>query len=162
MEENAIINNENLVMNDSDKKKSFLTTSVKMEFLSSAKWGKYLAITGIASSVLVFIMGVNMLFMAGIEDSEEMLDSTLQGVTIFTAVFMWIIAGLGFALSFLLFRGCNKILFSLNNNMEEESLISGMHKVRLFTQIVAILSMISVFFSLISTFCMIIVYVISK
>lgn len=162
MEENTIINKENLVMNDSDKKKSFLTTSVKMEFLSSAKWGKYLAITGIASSVLVFIMGVNMLFMAGIEDSEEMLDSTLQGVTIFTAVFMWIIAGLGFALSFLLFRGCNKILFSLYNNMEEESLISGMHKVRLFTQIVAILSMISVFFSLISTFSMIIVNVISK
>ena len=64
MEENAIINNENLVVNDSDKKKSFLTTSVKMEFLSSAKLGKYLAITGIASSVLVFIIGVNMLFMA--------------------------------------------------------------------------------------------------
>lgn len=34
MEENTIINNENLVMNDSDKKKSFLTTSVKMVFAS--------------------------------------------------------------------------------------------------------------------------------
>ena len=103
-----------------------------------------------------------MLFMAGIEVSDEMLDSSLIGVTIFTAVFMWIIAALGFALSFLLFRGCNKIFFSLNNDMEEESLISGMHKVSLFTLIVAILSMISVFFSLISTFCMIIVNVISK
>lgn len=91
-----------------------------------------------------------------------MLDSSLIGVTIFTAVFMWIIAALGFALSFLLFTGCNKILFSFYNNIQVESLISGMHNVSLFTLIVAILSMISVFFSLISTFCMIIVNVISK
>ena len=162
MEENTIVNKEKLIMNDSDEKKTFLTTSVKMEFLSSAKWGKYLAIIGIASSALIFIMGLNMLFMGNSNFSDEMLDSAMQGVSIFTAVFMWIIAGLCFALCFLLLRGCNKIIFSLNNNMEEESLISGMHKVRLFTQIATILSMISLFFSFISTFSMIVVNMIAK
>ncbi len=152
MEEISYTNNEN-------EEVIKLTPSLKMEFLSTAKWGRYIAITGFVSAVLLFIMGVSMLFMAVIEDSEEMLDAAIKGVSIFSAVFMWIIAGVCFALCLLLFKGCGKILNALNNNVQEDYLV-GIHKVRIFTQIVTVLSIISVFLSLISTFSVLIVNII--
>ncbi len=143
-----------------EKSTTFFAPSFKMEFLSTVKWGKWLAIVCFVSSAIVFVMGLNMLIMGNDGVSDEGLDSAIQGISIVTAVFLWIIAGLCFVLSLILFKGCNRLLFALEHNMEEEKLISGMHKVRLFIQIATILSMISVFFSFLSTISMTIVNII--
>ncbi|MDO5760850.1 MAG: hypothetical protein Q4Q06_07475 [Bacteroidota bacterium] len=131
-----------------------LTPSLKTEIFSCLKYGKVVAIIGFVSAFLMLVMAINMLSIRNTNLSEmensELLESVTLGISIFSAIFMIVMAGVLCYLSFLAFVGCKKINSALSYGLQEDYL-KGTHKIRIFIQIVAILSAIGVFFSFLST-----------
>ncbi len=139
---------------DNSQQVILLTPSLKEEILSSLKWGKVIAIINFIFVFLMILMGISMIVMSNnitsvMEQDEYFTNSITKGVTMFWAIFIFIMAIVLCYFSYLIFTGCKTLQIALVSDIQENYL-KGVHRIKLFVQIVTILSVVGVFFSLIS------------
>ncbi|MCQ2327281.1 MAG: hypothetical protein MJZ71_06920 [Bacteroidales bacterium] len=132
-----------------------LTPSLKNEFLTTIKLGKYLGIMGFIMSGLLLLFAIAFLLFP----SPEALDPEMEGLAegffkagmIISAVFMTICTVVTFLITYTLFSGCKKLEQAVQSNNQEYYLI-GFHKVKTCLQIYGVIMGISVFLTGISVF----------
>lgn len=131
-----------------------LTPSLKSEIISSLKYGKIIAVVGFVSVFCMIVMGITTLIASKTTLSEfedmQLANSISRGVSVFSAVFMFVLSAVVCWLCCLIFVGCKKLDSAITLD-KQENYIEGMHKIRIFVQVSAIFSIIGVFFSFIST-----------
>lgn len=131
-----------------------LTPSLKSEIISSLKYGRIIAIVGFVSVFCMIVMGITTLIASKTTLSEfedmQLANSISRGVSVFSAIFMFVLSAVVCWLCSLIFVGCKKLDSAITLN-KQENYIEGMHKIRIFVQVSAIFSIIGVFFSFIST-----------
>lgn len=131
-----------------------LTPSLKSEIISSLKYGKIIAVVGFVSVFCMIVMGITTLIASKTTLSEfedmQLANSISRGVSVFSAVFMFVFSAVVCWLCSLIFVGCKKLDSAITLD-KQENYIEGMHKIRIFVQVSAIFSIIGVFFSFIST-----------
>lgn len=131
-----------------------LTPSLKSEIISSLKYGKIIAVVGFVSVFCMIVMGITTLIASKTTLSEfedmQLANSISRGVSVFSAVFMFVLSAVVCWLCSLIFVGCKKLDSAITLD-KQENYIEGMHKIRIFVQVSAIFSIIGVFFSFIST-----------
>ncbi len=131
-----------------------LTPSLKSEILSSLKYGKIIAIVGFISAFCMVVMAISTLIASSttLSEFEDMLlaNSISRGVSVFSAIFMFVLSAVICWLCSLIFIGCKKLNSAIATNTQEYY-IEGMHKIRIFVQVSTIFSIIGVFFSFNST-----------
>ncbi len=131
-----------------------LTPSLKSEILSILKYGKIIAIVGFVSAFCMLMMAISTLIASNSALSEfedmQLTDSVGSFVGIFSAVFMFVMSVVVCWLCSLIFIGCKKLNSAITSNIQE-NYIDGMHKIKIFVQVSAVLSIVGVFFSFVST-----------
>lgn len=131
-----------------------LTPNLKSEIISSLKYGKIIAVVGFVSVFCMIVMGITTLIASKTTLSEfedmQLANSISRGVSVFSAVFMFVLSAVVCWLCCLIFVGCKKLDSAITLD-KQENYIEGMHKIRIFVQVSAIFSIIGVFFSFIST-----------
>ncbi|MBR1769418.1 MAG: hypothetical protein IJ748_03075, partial [Bacteroidales bacterium] len=90
---------------------------------------------------------------------DDAMQGMKAGIQWSSAIVIWICALVCFFVSWLLLSGSKKMLNALTDNVQQDYL-AGMQKIRLFTQIVGVISLITLCFSLITVLSMIMVNII--
>lgn len=129
-----------------------INQQIAKELRSCSGWGKFISIAGFVSAAFCLLCATALISVGSEADYEDY--GTIESVamsftTILSAVIMFIMSVVCVVLGVLLLKSCNRIDIALDNNSRKDFL-SGIRNFKLFTIIVGILTIISLFFTLIS------------
>ncbi len=141
---------ENLTQNETQSVDTVqITDSLKQELLSSAKWGKFIAIAGFVMVGLLFLFTLffNSLFssFSTVELDDDMMSmSAVSSMTATSTIISLILSCLvGFFVCFFLLKASNGIINGLNNN-QQMSFAQGVHNLKILSTLYGVLTIIGV------------------
>lgn len=151
----------NKQMQDADSLQ--FTDTLKQEMLTSAKWGKFIAILGFIVAVIIFISSI---VSKGIMDSATSIDNdfemeglNVESVKYLTSIVMMVLlivcAIIEFVVSLFLFKASKNIVIGINNNKQTE-ISKGIHNLKIFTIIMGVLTTIGFAISIVNIFSLVI------
>lgn len=125
-----------------------LTTTVKQDFISSAKWGKFFAILNFVGGGIMLIAAIFMFCVGSIsseimEDAgaSELLTDGKELTSSITGVIYIICAIVCAVIGWFLYKASKSILQGINTN-NQNAIAVGMHNLKTYCQIYGIISII--------------------
>ncbi len=124
-----------------------ITLSVKQEMLSSAKWGRFLAIVGFVVTGLMLLMAIwyscKLSSIGTLDMDDDMVGLSAIAATGITSVtFSFVISAIvSFIFSFFLFKASVGTIRGLNSN-DQLSFAQGIHNLKILTTISGIITAI--------------------